>query len=377
MLIKKSPDTIEKLKILSQDSRYDLACACGTDKEERRTRSDDGKWIYPVILPDGRQTFLLKTLLSNVCVNTCKYCPLRANRDPVRCSLTPEEAAKTFFDYYFKRRVSGLFLSSGLLGTPDNTMEKINKTAEILRKNNFRGYIHLKIMPGSSDSAIEKAVSLASAVSLNIETAGDEHFKKLNTGKNYLDDIIRPIKQISKLTRKGNRFQRVKHTTQFIVGASDETDKDIMKYSWGLYKRLQLDRVYFSAYQRGLGEPDLPGETSARKNEELLIREHRLYQMDWLIRKYGFKENEIPFNESGNLFIDKDPKEAWAEMHPELFPLNINSASEEELLRVPGFGHITVGQILENRKIGGNITSIFQLGKLGKRLTKSAGYIRF
>ena len=147
MLLKKSPDTAEKLQILSQDSRYDLACACGTDKDAHRVRSDDGKWISPVVLPDGRQTFLFKTLLSNVCVNTCKYCPLRANRDPRRCSLSPEETAKTFFDYYFKRKVSGLFLSSGLIGTPDNTMEKLNKTAEILRKNAFRGYIHLKIMP--------------------------------------------------------------------------------------------------------------------------------------------------------------------------------------------------------------------------------------
>ena len=235
MLIKKSLETIEKLKILSQDSKYDLACSCGTNKDEHRVRSNEGKWIYPVVLPDGGQTFLFKTLLSNVCVNDCKYCPLRVNRDPKRCSLeSPEEAAKTFLDYYRTRKVSGLFISSGLLGTPDNTMEKINKTAAILRQNNFRGYIHLKIIPGSSNAAIEKAVSLASAVSLNIETPGEGHFKKLNTSKDYLRDIIRPIKLISTLTENGSRYSRVKHTTQFIIGASNETDRDIVKYSSGI-----------------------------------------------------------------------------------------------------------------------------------------------
>ncbi len=280
MLIKKSLETVEKLRILSQDSQYDLACACGTSQDEHRHRSAEGKWIYPVTMQDGRSTFLFKTLLSNICVNNCKYCPLRVNRDPKRCSLEPEEAARTFLKYYRTGAVSGLFLSSGLIGTPDNTMEKLNQTATILRRNNFRGYIHLKIMPGASNAAIEKALSLSSAVSLNIETAGEEHFKKLNSSKDYLNDIIRPIKLISDLTAKGSRYARISHTTQFVVGASDETDKEIVQYSWGLYKRLKLDRIYFSAYQRGLGEKDLPGEHSVCSNSDLLMREHRLYQVD-------------------------------------------------------------------------------------------------
>jgi predicted DNA-binding helix-hairpin-helix protein len=377
MLIKKSLETVEKLRILSQDSQYDLACACGTAQDEHRRRSAEGKWIYPVTMPDGRSTFLFKTLLSNVCVNNCKYCPLRVNRDPQRCSLKPEEVVRTFLKYYRTGAVSGLFLSSGLLGTPDNTMEKLNQTASILRQNNFRGYIHLKIMPGASNAAIEKALSLASAVSLNIETAGEEHFKKLNSSKDYLNDIIRPIKLISDLTAKGSRYARINHTTQFVVGAADETDKEIVKYSWGLYKRLKLDRIYFSAYQRGLGEKDLPGEHSACSNSDLLMREHRLYQVDWLIRKYGFQESEIPFNEKGNLDIAMDPKESWAARHPEYFPVNINRATKDELLRVPGFGYITVDDILENRKKGWSINSILQLGKLGKRLEKASRYITF
>jgi predicted DNA-binding helix-hairpin-helix protein len=273
--------------------------------------------------------------------------------------------------------VSGLFISSGLVGTPDNTMERINRTAAILRRNNFRGYIHLKVMPGSSDAAIENALSLASAVSLNIETAGEGHFKKLGTSKDYLNDVIRPMKLISSLTEKGSRYAGIKHTTQFIVGASDETDKDIVNYSWGLYKRLGLSRVYFSAYQRGLGETDLPGENSSCKNDDILAREHRLYQTDWLIRKYGFKETEIPFNDQGNLRIDIDPKEVWAQQHPEFFPVNINKAGKFELLRVPGLGHVAVNSILENRKKGWLINSLFSLGKLDKRLDKASKYISF
>jgi predicted DNA-binding helix-hairpin-helix protein len=377
MLLKKSPGTIEKLRILSQDSQYDLACACGSSKEDKRIRSQDGKWIYPVAMQDGRWTFLFKTLLSNVCVNDCKYCPLRANRDPRRCSLDPEEAARTFLDHYNAGKVTGLFLSSGLTGTPDNTMERINRTAAILRRNDFRGYIHLKVMPGSSNAAIEQALSLANAVSLNIETAGEQNFKTLNTSKDYLTDVIGPIKLISKLTERGARYSRVSHTTQFIVGASNETDKDIVKYSWGLYKRLKLDRIYFSAYQRGAGEKDLPGESSACSNEDILMREHRLYQSDWLMRKYNFKENEIPFDEKGNLYIDTDPKEAWAKLHPEFFPVNLNKASRDELLRVPGFGYITVDQIIEGRGNGGSINSTLRLGKPGKRLNKASKYITF
>ena len=377
MLIKQQLETEEKLKILSRDSQDDLACACATDKDEHRKRSKDGKWIYPVTMQDGRTTYLFKTLLSNVCVNDCKYCPLRANRDPIRCSLKPEEAAKTFLDYYESGRVSGLFLSSGLLGTPDNTMAAINSTAEILRKKNFRGYIHLKVMPGASDAAVERAVSLASAVSLNIETAGAEHFGKLSERKDYMKDVIRPIKLISSLTAKGSRYERVKQTTQFIVGAADETDKEIVQYSWGLYRRLGMDRVYFSAYQRGLGEPGIPGENSSRGNEELLMREHRLYQTDWLIRKYGFNEAEIPFDANGNLRTDADPKEAWAMAHPEFFPVNVNRADRNQLLRVPGLGYFTVDFILSARRNGVRLNSIFSLGKLGKRLDKASRYINF
>ncbi len=374
----KKPDTREKLEILSQDSQYDLACACGTkNPDEHRTRSNDDRWIYPVIMPDGRQTFLFKTLVSNSCVNDCRYCPLRAGNDSRRCSLTKEEIVRAFLNYYRTGTVSGLFLTSGVNGTPDRTMQTINDIASILRKKEeFKGYLHLKVIPGASDAAIEETISLASAVSVNIETPGEENFKVLTKGKDYLSDVIRPIKLISRLTARGERFSRVKQTTQFVVGASGESDNEIIKYTWGLYRRLKLSRVYFSAYQRGTGDSDLPGENSKYTNREMLIREHRLYQTDWLLRKYGFTDTEIPLDSSGNLDLEIDPKEAWARLNPEMFPLNINKADTLQLLRVPGFGHVTVDLVARIRKER-KIRSLEDLGKIGSRLEKARSYIEF
>ena len=219
------PDTQEKLEILSADAQYDLACACGTSKDTHRKRSGEGKWIYPVTLPSGGKSLLFKTLLSNACTNDCKYCPLREQMDVRRCSLAPEETAKVFLDYYNQRKVFGLFLSSGIAGTPDATMDRLNGVARLLRrKHRFKGYIHLKVIPGASDAAIEEAVSLASAVSLNIETPGAECLEKLSLKKDYIRDIIDPIKLISRLTASGSIYERVKQTTQFIVGAAGERD---------------------------------------------------------------------------------------------------------------------------------------------------------
>lgn len=375
--IRTAPGTREKLSILSTDAQYDLACACGTDERDRRHRGDGDRWIYPVTLQNGGHCVLFKTLISNVCSNDCKYCPLRASRDPERCTLEPEETVSAFMHYLRAKKVFGLFLSSGVIGTPDATMEKLNTIArQLRRKEGFRGYIHLKAIPGASDAAIEEAVSLSNAVSLNIETAGERHFKKLSGRKNYEDDIIRPIKLISELTARGSRWSRVKASTQFVVGASDESDHEIVKYTWGLYKRLQFARVYFSAYQQGLGEPDLPGESGA-SNRDLLTREHRLYQVDWLIRKYGFASIEIPFDERGNLSLETDPKETWAQRHPERFPVDVNRAEREELLRVPGLGPTSVDRILKTRANGGRVSSPADIGRPGKRLQRAAAYLKF
>lgn len=368
------PNTQEKLEILSTDAQYDLACACSTNKDQSRRRGGEGKWIYPVTLPNGGKSPLFKTLMSNVCTNDCKYCPLREQMDIRRCSLGPEETAKVFLDYYNQRKVFGLFLSSGVLSSADTTMDRLNGVARLLRKKHkFKSYIHLKIIPGASDAAIEEAVSLASAVSLNIETPGAKRLAKVSIKKNYIQDIIEPIKLISRLTQRGSRYQRVKQTTQFIVGAAGEPDEDIVKYTFGLYDRLKMHRVYFSAYQKDLGDESIDGEQNPT---DILMREHRLYQVDFLLRKYGFKESDILFEKNGNLSLTIDPKEAWAQRHPEVFPVNINRASRFALLRVPGLGPLTVKRILEQRKYT-KIRRIEDVGKVGVRLKKASKYLQF
>lgn len=372
--IKKNDDTIEKLRILANDSKYDLACACATRADEHRRRSASNQWIYPVIIPGGGRTYLFKTLLSNKCVNDCIYCPLRAVSNTVRCSLTPEALAKAFLSYVALGKVSGLFLSSAVDAGPDASMERINRTALLLRRQQFRGYIHLKIIPGASEAAIRQSLALASAVSLNIEAPGENNFKRLCTSKDYTRDVLRPIRLISSLTAPGTGLQRVKHTTQFVVGAAQETDREIIDYSWKLYKEMQLDRVYFSAYQRVGGleaqEDSRPG------NGDLLTREHRLYQVDFLIRKYGFKAQEIPLDAHGNLSLKVDPKEAWARKHPEFFPVNVNTADKFRLLRVPGVGQVLADRIIQLRQ-NTKIRAMRDIGPASKLLQKAGNYIVF
>jgi predicted DNA-binding helix-hairpin-helix protein len=305
------PDTDRKLEILSDDAKYDLACACGTDQDDGRRRGGDGRWIYPVTLANGGRSVLFKTLISNVCANDCKYCPLRQERDIRRCTLNPEETARVFLDYYGQRKVFGLFLSSGVIGSADATMDRLNTTARLLRQQHgFKGYIHLKVIPGASRPAIEEAVSLASAVSLNIETPGAAHLARLSARKNFMRDIVEPIKYISQLTARGSRFAKVKQTTQFIVGPAGESDAEIVKYMWGLYERLRMHRVYFSAYQKGLGDVSLLSEQrdDGYRSDAVFMREHRLYQVDFLMRKYGFRDCDVPFDAQGNLSLETDPK---------------------------------------------------------------------
>ncbi|MEN6427458.1 MAG: radical SAM protein [Phycisphaerales bacterium] len=372
------PDTQQKLEILSDDAKYDLACACGTREDEHRRRGGEGRWIYPVTLPNGGKSVLLKTLISNVCSNDCKYCPLRQEQDIRRCTLDPEETARVFLGYFDRREVFGLFLSSGVIGTPDATMDRLNTTARLLRsRHRFKGYIHLKIIPGASDAAVDEAVSLASAVSLNIETPGAAHLAKLSSRKDYLRDIIEPIKRISRLTAKGSRFERVKQTTQFIVGPAGESDAEIVKYMWGLYDRLRMHRIYFSAYQKALGAASLSAvQPDATASGDPLIREHRLYQVDSLMRKYGFTDADILCDDRGYLSLETDPKEAWAARHPEFFPVPLNKASRMELLRVPGLGPVTVNRILELRREE-RLRVLDQIGRVGVRLEKARQYVAF
>ncbi len=368
-------DTQRKLEILADASRYDLSCACGTTDDDHRRRGAGGTWLYPASLPGGGTSVILKTLLSNSCVNDCRYCPLRNDQDCRRCTLGPEEIAGVFMDYARQRKAFGLFLTSAVIRSPDYTMDRMTAAAEILRgKFGYRGYIHLKIIPGSSDAAIAKALSLASAVSLNVEAPKRSAFETLSKMKDFDRDIVSPMKLISRLTAKGNRYERVKQTTQFIVGASNESDSDIVRATFGLYRRLNLNRVYFSAYQRGLGDPSLPGERNRPANPgDVLTREHRLYQADFLIRKYKWDMEDILFEADGSLSLEVDPKQRWAQRHPEFFPVRLSSASRDALLRIPGIGPITAGRIIKTRRQA-HIGSLKDIGLRGKRLEKASKY---
>jgi predicted DNA-binding helix-hairpin-helix protein len=270
--------------------------------------------------------------------------------------------------------VSGLFLSSAVRGSPDGTMERINRVAFSLRRARFRGYIHLKIIPGASDAAIEQALGLATAVSLNIETAGEANFGRLDTGKEYLRDIVRPMRLIGALTARGRRYAGVKQTTQFVVGAAQETDADLIRYTWRLYKGLGLARVYFSAYQSAAGSPAL---APVQGNRDLLMREHRLYQADWLIRKYGFRADEIPLGPDGNLSLEADPKEIWARAHPEFFPVAVNTDDAARLLRVPGIGQVAAARILALRREGARFRSPEDLARAVVLRRKAVPYLSF
>jgi len=375
-------DVHSRLQMLADASQYDLACACGTrQKSDHRRQLDDGTWLYPVSLPRGGTSIMLKTLMSNVCVNDCKYCPYRNTRDVERCTIRPEELAAIFLDYVRSRKVIGLFLSSGVVKTADHTMTLLTDTARILRKRHgYRGYIHLKIIPGSSDGAVDEALRLASAVSINIETPGEGRFRQLSQKKDYNQGIIATMRRISALTERGGPFSHVRQTTQFIVGASDETDAEIVRYTGGLYSRLKLDRVYFSAYQRGLGDASIPGERVVESGSGLidakarLVREHRLYQVDFLMRQYGFTEDDIVFDRQGALSPDVDPKLAWAQRNGAFFPLNLNRAQRSELLRVPGIGPATVNRIISMRREG-RIARLDDLPMKGTRLRQAKEYL--
>jgi len=361
-------DAFDKLRLLSDASKYDLSCACGTADADHRTRGNDGAWLYPVSLPSGGQSIMLKSLISNVCSNDCGYCPYRSALDVPRCSLTPDQMASLFLEYVRVKNVFGLFLTSGVVGSPDASMRLLNDTAAILRyRHRYRGYIHLKVIPGASTPAIEEALSLASAVSLNIETPGEKHCARLSRRKNFMRDIIAPLKTIHSLTSRGNRFSRVKTTTQFIVGASNETDRELVRYTKGLYDRLGLDRVYFSAYQKGTGDAGIPGERDSGVSGSMrFIREHRLYQTDFLFRKYGFSSEDIYFDPDGNLSLEKDPKLVWADNHPEFFPVKFSRADRSDLLRVPGIGPTLTERIVERRREG-KLRSWERLGIRGRR----------
>lgn len=345
-------DTLAKLQLLGEGAKYDI---CST------ITGACGPGICQSFTPDGRCISLLRVLFSNQCLRDCSYCPNRVTRDVPRTSFAPEELARLFMDFYRRNYVSGLFLSSGVMNSADGTMDKMLAAIELLRNTyGFGGYIHLKLIPGCSPGHIAQAVKLAQRVSVNCETPDSQTLRQLSRTKDYDRDILGTMDVVRNLTNA----DRGRQSTQFIVGAAGEQDRAILSRSLDFYQRYNMLRVYFSAYvpQADLESPAVP-----------LIREQRLYQCDFLLRQYGFRLEELVFND-GNLPLDQDPKQAWAQSNPQLFPLEVNKATRQELLRVPGIGPRSAHRILQVRRENA-ITSAAELKNLGVVMKRAVPFL--
>ncbi len=334
-------DIVQKINLLGEAAQYDLCRGCGT--HSGRVRDDIGQWIYPAVQPDGKRVALLKVLQTNMCERDCLYCANRSQRDVPRTSFTPDELAAAFVELLRQRRVQGFFLSSGVCGGVPYAMDRMLATVELLRKHyRFGGYIHLKILPGADDASIEMAIKLANRVSVNLEAPNDQRLRALSGTKRFTSELLAPLEAAH---RTRLRLQRpVSMTTQFVVGPAGESDHELLAASSRLYQQISLTRAYYSAFNPIPGTP-LEGEPLAPT-----WREHRLYQADFLLRQYGFELNELVFTDQANLPRETDPKTAWALNHPEVFPVEINRASREQLLRVPGIGPTSVTRILARRR---------------------------
>jgi putative DNA modification/repair radical SAM protein len=362
-------DTFEKVEILGRSAQYDLCGeACGTDAA--RKKDDLGRWIYPAALPDGRRVAMLKVLLSNACQKDCYYCANRASRDFRRISFAPEELARAFDQMHRKGLVKGLFLSSGVCGEAGRAMDQMIATVEWVRKRYaFSGYVHLKILPGASLAHVERAVQLATRVSVNLEAPNAERLARIAPRKDFAANLLQPMHWAKGLIEaSGGGLVPAGQTTQFVVGAADESDREILMTTARLYKEIGLARAYFSAFQP---VADTPLESHPPTPP---LREHRLYQSDWLLRQYDFTFEDLIFDETGNLPREADPKMMWAQVHPERFPIEVNRASREELLRVPGLGPRSVARILRLRRQG-TFRTLTDLKKIGAVASRAAPFI--
>lgn len=366
-------DAFQRLRIFSDQSHLE-----SESRDECRSvfggKPVDDLPITEAALPNGRRIKLLKTMVTSACERNCYYCPFRAGRDVRRATFTPDELAKTYMALYRANAVQGLFLSSGIIGGGVRIQDQIIAAADILRtKYHYRGYIHAKIMPGAEKGQVEKLMTLGSRVSINLEAPNDQRLSQLAPQKTFLEELLRPLIWVN-LIRGG---QSPHHTwngrwpssaTQFVVGAAGESDLELIATSEKLFTQAGLKRIYYSPFNPIEDTPlsRLPPENSQRKS--------RLYQTSYLLRDYGFKLEELPFDAGGNLPTDTDPKFAWARHHLSNAPIEINRAEREELLRVPGIGPVLADKILDARKIH-KLISIHQLKKLGVSANRAAPFI--
>lgn len=353
-------DLARKLAILADAAKYDASCASsGTTKRNSRGSkgigSTTGTGICHSYTPDGRCVSLLKILLTNVCIYDCLYCINRASSNVQRARFTPEEVVQLTLDFYRRNYIEGLFLSSGIIRNPDYTMEQVIQVARTLRiEHHFRGYIHLKTIPEASPALIEEAGRWADRISINIELPTPAALQTLAPEKNFENTQLAMTRIKNRITEtKAERAQNGKapafapagQSTQMIVGATDASDATILEQASSLYARQKLRRVYYSAFS-----PIPDASSKLPLQAPPLVREHRLYQADWLVRFYGFAAHELTTNQAPNLDLAIDPKLAWALRHRVLFPVDLNKAPRHLLLRVPGLGTKSVERILRIRR---------------------------
>ncbi len=360
-------DVVEKLTALGESAQYDLCNTCGS---AARVRDDLGRWIYPAALPDGRRVRVLKVLLTNVCEKNCYYCCVRASRDVPRASIEADDLARAFDRLHRADLVDGIFLSSAVCAGAERTMDRMIDCVDMIRtRYQFQGYIHLKLLPGISEAQIERALQLAHRVSVNLEAPSAERLGRIAPQKDFFEELARPMRVAKRLIdESGGRLAPAGQTTQFVVGAAGEPDREILHTTDRLYHDLDLKRAYFSAFQ------PVPGTPLDGMEPTPAWREHRLYQADWLLRFYGFSYQDLVFDASGNLPRKADPKMVFAQAHPELFPVELNRASRQELLRVPGLGPRSVSRILHWRRQGA-IRELGDLKRAGAVAERASSFI--
>jgi len=362
------PDTRQKVEILGAAARYDL-CGEGCGSAAHRVRDDLGRWIYPAVMPDGKRIELLKVLLTNACEKDCAYCANRAGRSVRRTRLRPEELARSFDAMARKGLAKGLFLSSGIVGGGAETMEQLLQTVELVRRRyRFKGYIHLKLLPGARRDQVERAGELADRVSVNLELPSYRWLHEVAPLKER-QELLDPLRWATEFRARGRgQWAPAGQTTQFVVGAAEESDQELLRTASHLYGQLGLRRVYYSAFQ------PVPATPLADKPATPLWREHRLYQSDFLLRQYGFAWDELVFDGCGHLPQEVDPKVAWARAHPECYPVEVNTAPRAMLLRVPGLGPRSVRRLISARR-GHRVRALGELAALGAVTAWAAPYI--
>ena len=349
-------DLSRKLSILADAAKYDASCASsGTNKRDSLNGKGIGSTegaICHSYAPDGRCISLLKILLTNACAFDCLYCVNRASSNVPRARFSVKEVVDLTLDFYRRNYIEGLFLSSGIIRSPDYTMEQVVAVARSLRlEHDFKGYIHLKTIPDASEELLAEAGLYADRLSINIELPSETGLKTLAPEKD-VRAIRRSMGRMrsrideAKAEKKSPTFAPGGQSTQMIIGADATDDRTILQTSTNLYSNYRLKRVYYSAFS-----PIPDASRILPPQAPPLVREHRLYQADWLMRFYGFDASEIVEGDEGNLALDMDPKLAWALRHRELFPLDVNRAGREMLLRTPGLGQKAVDRILSARQV--------------------------